>query len=138
MLCFYVEGSRYIVKTDHRSLKWFLDVKESAGRIARWRLRLMEFDFEVQHRPGWKLMAAHALYWLSTNQTDDYEFNEDLAAYAVAGLHKNTDEHGMERQKLLTIQQFVPAQQDDVHIRHLAEKADAPDSPFIYNDFGIL
>lgn len=83
-------------------------------------------------------MAANVLSWLPTKQTDHLDFDEDLPAYAVLDHHKDTDEYYTKKQLFLTIQQFKPAQQDDDHFRHLAKKADAPDSPFIYEEFGIL
>jgi len=40
----YLEGKHFIVRTDHDSLTWILSITPSEGRLARWRLRLAEFD----------------------------------------------------------------------------------------------
>lgn len=37
---------------DYYVLKWLLSLTESSRRIMRWRLRLLEFDFQNQYRPG--------------------------------------------------------------------------------------
>ena len=48
----YLEGAPFVIRTDHDSLRWLLNIADVSGRLARWRLRLSEFDFEVVHRPG--------------------------------------------------------------------------------------
>lgn len=39
-------------------LKWILDLAEANGRLARWSLRLLEFDFKVFYRKGAKNTIA--------------------------------------------------------------------------------
>jgi len=48
----FVEGTRFTVRTDHAALKWMLHMDWAHERLARWRLRLAEFDYVVQTRPG--------------------------------------------------------------------------------------
>ena len=48
----YLEGVPFTVYTDHYSLLWLLRLKEPKGRIARWAIRLQQFEFEVKHRKG--------------------------------------------------------------------------------------
>jgi hypothetical protein len=48
----YIEGQTFVIRTDHLSLRWVLNLSDAQGRIARWRLRLLEFDYEVQYHPG--------------------------------------------------------------------------------------
>jgi hypothetical protein len=48
----YLEGKKFLIRTDHHSLRWVLNLSDAQGRLARWRLRLSEFDFEVQFSPG--------------------------------------------------------------------------------------
>jgi hypothetical protein len=48
----YLEGNYFVIQTDHNSLRWVLNLSDAHGRLARWRLRLLEFDFEVQYAPG--------------------------------------------------------------------------------------
>jgi RNase H-like domain found in reverse transcriptase len=47
-----LEGEHFIIRTDQHSLRWVLDLADAQGRLARWRLRLPEFYFEVQYAPG--------------------------------------------------------------------------------------
>jgi hypothetical protein len=50
-----------VIRTDHHSLRWVLNLSDAQGRLARWRLRLLEFDFEVQYSPGKQHHAADTL-----------------------------------------------------------------------------
>lgn len=57
----YLDGSHFKIQTNRQALRWTPDLKESAGRLARWRISLLEFDFEVVHRPGVFHQAADAM-----------------------------------------------------------------------------
>lgn len=48
----YIEGSRFAVITDHYSLLWLNRMKDPAGKLARWSVKLQQFDFDLQHRKG--------------------------------------------------------------------------------------
>ena len=57
----YLEGEKFLIRTDHHSLRWVLNLADAQGRLARWRLRLLEFDFEVAYYPGKDHHAADTL-----------------------------------------------------------------------------
>ena len=46
----YVWGRHFTVRSDHRNLQWLREAKR--GRLARWALRLQEYDFDIAYRPG--------------------------------------------------------------------------------------
>ncbi|GBL99739.1 Retrovirus-related Pol polyprotein from transposon 297 [Araneus ventricosus] len=48
----YLYARKFLLRTDHASLRWLLNFKEPEGQIARWIQRLQEYDFEIQHRKG--------------------------------------------------------------------------------------
>jgi RNase H-like domain found in reverse transcriptase len=48
----HLDGERFLIRTDHHSLRWVLNLADAQGRLARWRLSLLEFDFEVEYFPG--------------------------------------------------------------------------------------
>lgn len=48
----YIEGTHFTVITDHYCLKWLNNIKDPVGRIARWAIRLQQYDFEIVHRKG--------------------------------------------------------------------------------------
>ncbi|GBM51458.1 Retrovirus-related Pol polyprotein from transposon 297 [Araneus ventricosus] len=49
---YYLYGRKFLLRTDHASLRWLLNFREPEGQIARWIQRLQEYDFEIQHRKG--------------------------------------------------------------------------------------
>ena len=48
----YLEGTPFMVQTDHRSLKYLHKMKDSTGRLARWSLFLQPYSFTIHHRAG--------------------------------------------------------------------------------------
>ena len=45
----YLECERLVINTDHHAVKWLLHITVASERLARWRLRLSEFDCEVKY-----------------------------------------------------------------------------------------
>lgn len=74
----YLEGTRFTVRTDHAALKWMLHMDSSHGRLARWRLRLAEYDYVVQTRPGAAHHAADTMSRLPTTGGEDGEVQDDI------------------------------------------------------------
>lgn len=48
----YIEGVPFTVITDHYSLVWLQNLKDPTGRLARWAVRLQQYDFKIVHRKG--------------------------------------------------------------------------------------
>lgn len=68
----YVEGTKFTVRTDHDTLRWIISLTESSGRPTRWQLRLAEYDFTIQYRPGRVHQVPDALSRLiSLKDSDD-------------------------------------------------------------------
>ena len=40
------------MRTDHAAIKYLHTFADNNSRLLRWSLRLTEFDFSVEHRPG--------------------------------------------------------------------------------------
>ncbi|GBN63648.1 Retrovirus-related Pol polyprotein from transposon 297 [Araneus ventricosus] len=57
----YLYGQKFLLWTDHASLRWFLNFRKPEGQIARWIQRIQEYDFEIQHRKGTSHGNADAL-----------------------------------------------------------------------------
>ena len=58
---YYLYGQRFVVRTDHASLKWLFNFRQPEGQIARWLQKLQEYDFEIVHRAGRSHVNADAL-----------------------------------------------------------------------------
>ncbi len=57
----YLERTRVTVRTDHDTLKWPLPLSNAEERLAKWRLRLAELDFDDVHGPGVKHQVSDAM-----------------------------------------------------------------------------
>ena len=60
-LRYYLYGRKFTVHTDHRALEWLLNLRDPSSRLTRWAVKLSEYDFVVEHRPGAKMRHADAL-----------------------------------------------------------------------------
>lgn len=66
-------GGKFLIRTDHSSLRWLMNFKEPQGQLARWLEYIQEYDFDIVHRAGKKHQNADALSRMSENS--------DCAAY---------------------------------------------------------
>jgi len=77
----YLEGYKFTVITDHSSLRWLHNLKNPTGRLARWALELLEYDYEVIHRKGALHHVPDALSRMFEEET-----NEDTQAASTVNL----------------------------------------------------
>jgi hypothetical protein len=57
----YLVGSKFMVKTDHNSLKYFLEQKDLSERQQKWVTKVQAFDFDIEYVKGKKNIVADAL-----------------------------------------------------------------------------
>lgn len=50
--CYLYGPTQFTIVTDHRPLKWILQLKDASSRLTRWALSLAEYNFSIVHRPG--------------------------------------------------------------------------------------
>lgn len=54
--------------TDHRPLTWLHKTKDPTSRLARWKIKLAEYDYEIAYKAGKTNVNADALSRNPTNQ----------------------------------------------------------------------
>jgi hypothetical protein len=54
-------GSKFVVKTDHNSLKYFLEQKHLSERQHKWVMKVHAFDFDIEYVKGNKNIVVDAL-----------------------------------------------------------------------------
>ncbi|CAG7784774.1 unnamed protein product, partial [Allacma fusca] len=57
----YIEFTHFTIETDHRALTWLMKLKEPAGRLGRWKMELLGYDFDIVYRKGKSNIVADAL-----------------------------------------------------------------------------
>jgi hypothetical protein len=57
----YLVGSKFVVKTDHNSLKYFLKQKDFNEHQKKWVKKVQAFDFDIEYVQGKKNIVADAL-----------------------------------------------------------------------------
>ena len=92
----YLYGRRFTVITDHRPLEWLMSKTEPSGRLARWALKLQEFDIAIGYRPG------------KSNQNADCLSRAPLPVIAVIKLEEQNE--------------WVKAQEIDEHCSDILSK----------------
>lgn len=48
----YLEGQKFILRTDNKALTWLNISKNQKMKFQRWAVTIQEFNFEIQHIPG--------------------------------------------------------------------------------------
>jgi hypothetical protein len=58
---YHLYGKKFLVRTDHSALTYLRNFAENNSLLLRWRLKLSELDFTVEHKAGSKIPHVDAL-----------------------------------------------------------------------------
>lgn len=73
----YLQGRHFIIKTDHYSLKYFLNQRANTPFQQKWVSKLLEFDYEIRYKKGCDNVVTAALSRVhGSNSSDITELTE--------------------------------------------------------------
>lgn len=79
----YLYGRQFVIETDHKPLVWLFSLKDPNSRLTKWRLRLEEFDYQIQHKMGKEHSVANALSKIEINTREVHLDDEDLDLVSI-------------------------------------------------------
>ena len=157
----YLEGQQFTLRTDHDALKWLLNLRDPSGRLARWSLRLQEFDFDVVYKPGKSHALADGPSRMLTEGLDKSFFDDEipcLPRYDERLIRSDVPRpHGKhqpspreeatiinllrrdEQRSPISVEEMLTEQAVDRYCQHMFRKVtDQPGSQFAYDQHGVL
>jgi len=111
----FLDGQRFLIRTDHQALGWIYSTTDSIGRLMRWRLRLSEYTFDMVYNPG---ASHHSPDFLSRTSTvtppeDIYDDIPWLALAETASGLRTGRYTGTDTPEPMKFDDVVEAQQTD-------------------------
>jgi hypothetical protein len=128
----YLERTRFTVSSDQVALRWLLYLKDLSGRLARWRLRLAEFDFEIQYRPGIENSVADGCSRVPTTGGDMADVDDDIPCFVVSHLSPSLSSTVP---LPITIEEIQRSQHEDPDCQHFFEASTKASSHFLMHSF---
>ena len=112
----YLLGRKFIVRTDHSSLRWLLNFKNPEGQLARWMEQLSEYDMEIRHRPGSQHKNADALSRIPCKQCG-YTPEWEVAPSQISTIVGKTDKCLVQDESFKQGKSLKELQSEDPDIR---------------------
>jgi hypothetical protein len=84
----YLVGNKFVVKTDHNNLKYFLEQKDLSECQQKWVTNVLAFDFGIEYVKGKKNIVADALSMRPTT-CSLMEISTDWKSHLLVEYSKN-------------------------------------------------
>jgi len=86
----YLFGRKFVIVTDHKPLTRLMIFKEPTSKTVRWRMQLLQYDYEFLYKKGSQNLVADALSRVEI----DMNINDSNSITGTCGdtVH-STDEH---------------------------------------------
>ena len=80
----YLFGRQFTLVTDHRPITWLWSIQDPGSRLTRWRLKLEEYSFKIEFKPGKYNKNADALSRIKINYLKEcVDFNNKVKIFAL-------------------------------------------------------
>lgn len=147
----YLEGASFTLRTDHHGPLWILNLLDTAGKLAHWKLWLRERDYETVHSGVKNHQAADTYSRLLTNGWDPPILAEVITARFVTRPNKHAfnspsiDAAEGSKSKIVTnfgnslptLLKFVAPQQTDTYCSQVHQYTGLSNNAFPYRVNGI-
>jgi len=80
----YIEGTKFLIRRDHKALKWILTTTACTNNLLnRWRILLSELDHDVEFKPGPQHAVADALSHIPTEGLNTGPVSQEIPTVGV-------------------------------------------------------
>lgn len=83
MLCSYLYGTKFSMRRNNDAVWWTLGPADAYGWLGRWRLIVLEFEYDVQYRPGVKHNFANAMSSLNKTRLENASVEDDISCFTT-------------------------------------------------------
>jgi transcription elongation factor Elf1 len=85
----YLLGRKFQMVTGHKGLTWIFNVKDPSSKLMRWKLLLVEYDYEIRYRAGVRNCNANSLsrYPVQCLNVNAKEIAEERKQKIIAEMH---------------------------------------------------
>ncbi|KAL4153632.1 hypothetical protein QTP88_001465 [Uroleucon formosanum] len=92
----YLYGKKFTILSDHRPLAWLFNLKDPLSKLARWRIKLEQYDYVIKYKQGVQngnVDALSRMYTINEIKNESYnklleKFETTLIANRHAGIGK--------------------------------------------------
>ena len=117
----YLWGREFTVNTDHQPLQWLFHTAKPSARLARWLIRLSDFKFAINYKPGKSNANADAMSrWPLEDDSEiaDEEDEERIIA-AIRVTTEPTSDNGTSSETTTATSHNEPTSQPSEHYRSI-------------------
>lgn len=86
----YLYGRKFVIRTDHKPLQWLHNLKEPNSKLQRWKIKLEEFNFDIEYLSGKENKVADAL---SRVEIHAHEMEADEIKSTDATIHSADEDN---------------------------------------------
>jgi len=92
----YLYGNKFTLKTDHKPLTWLFSLKDPQSKLVRWRLKLEEYDYEIEYIKGKSNQVADALSRIPNQECHTHETDDGRTDRATVNSEDSSQEDQLE------------------------------------------
>lgn len=111
--------NKFFVISDHKPIEYLFNAKHNSSRIHRWRLELLEFQFEVVYKKGKLNVCADALSRIEIE--NDPEIEEELKSISTVTTRSRSKTENTQENEKVEIKK--PQIEDRINSYFIEEKA---------------